>query len=464
MGCYILIEPNSETLGKSFDPLNARALIKKAELAWDVAWTAVEGTDVAKALKLATKPRVAFKTVIRLARGGIRYELGDRTQAALLSNVRISAEFEKGFGGASCKGQGATILLQCAPTYYNPEDPAAIHRFEDENTLDRGDVLSMTWCKPPHKRKPEQTMAVLRLEMRSHDLADRLITEGGQLDYAPVLFRKANQEPMRCLRCQRYGHKASKCVSGPDDVCSHCGGAHRIANCTNKEKKWCVSCQSSAHCSFDRECPTFRAECTKFNTRRPENSSRLFDPSRPYDPRSRPINYMHRPPPVVERTPEGARNTLFDAQQQESRAMNRRSSWGNREHTRKERGQGDPWDTADVRTAPRRPGLSGPNAIPIGLPRQTALARIPPPPPQPLDLPIHIHTSPPRTYSPSQPFPVTPARTAGIRSAPATPRRVPASYSNLGPDVASPDYTLVASVPFSRPSTPSSVSTVTVTQ
>ncbi|CCO33014.1 hypothetical protein RSOLAG1IB_09317 [Rhizoctonia solani AG-1 IB] len=468
-GRHILVEPNSDTIKKSLDALNARMLVTKAELAWDAAWSAIKDTSVPKALHLTGKPRVVFKAALRLARGGIRYELEDRTQAALLSDARISTEFEKGFGGASCKGQGATILLQCAPIHYNPDDPAATHRFEEENELNRGDVLSMSWCKPPHKRKPEQTMAVLKLEMRSHDLADRLITEGGQLDCASVLFRKANQEPLRCLRCQRYGHKAVKCVSGPNDVCSQCGEAHRIANCTNKGKKWCVPCQSDAHCSFDRECPTFRAECTKFNTRRPDNKNMLFGPGppRPYDPRHRPINYPLAYPPAQDFLAAVGRTPLFEARTKVFKDMGGRPAWAGRVDSRKERGQGDPWDTGNVRTAPRMPGRSGPNAIPIAPPRLTVPVPFPAPSPltpQVADAPSRAHTPPHGAYSPSRPIPTTPARTAGTHSAPATPRRARTSYADHVPVSASPVFTLVASVPFLRPSSPSSASTCTVTQ
>ncbi|KAJ1299695.1 hypothetical protein OPQ81_005385 [Rhizoctonia solani] len=221
-GCYILIEPTSNAIKESLASLNMCTLTTKAELAWNMSWDAIKDSKVATSLKLSKKPRVTFKSLLWLARGGIRYELGDHTQAALLSNTWIAAEFKKGFGGGSCKGQGATILLQCALTYYNPEDAGAIQRFEEENELNKGNMLLMTWCKLPHKCKLGQTMAILRLEMRSHDLADQLITKEGQLECSPVLFRKANQEPMWCLQCQKFGHKTTKCVNGPGDICSQC--------------------------------------------------------------------------------------------------------------------------------------------------------------------------------------------------------------------------------------------------
>ncbi|KDN41509.1 hypothetical protein RSAG8_07459, partial [Rhizoctonia solani AG-8 WAC10335] len=367
---------------------------KKAEFAWNSAWDKVKDTDTARNLKLTEKPRVAFKAVIRLARGGVRYELGDRTQAALLSDVRISAEFEKGFGGASCRGQGATILLQCTPVSYEPEDPAAIPRFEEENLLQRGDVLSMSWCKPAHKRKPEQTMAVLKLEMRSHDLADKLITEGGQLQYTPVLFRKASQEPMCCLRCQKYGHKAAKCPNGMDDVCSQCGGAHRIANCTDKDKKWCVPCQSDAHCSFDRDCPSFKAEREKFNARRPENKSLLFGAPHVYDPRNCLLNLPPRP--MSELWPDGGYTTLAAAQNRSYIDSYRPPRWQNQERHCKEAGPGESWDGPGLRTTPLSfAHVSGSNGVPLGVLRTHALSN-----------PLHaIVCSPSPTYSCQWPTP-----------------------------------------------------------
>ncbi|CUA67582.1 putative RNA-directed DNA polymerase from transposon BS [Rhizoctonia solani] len=406
-GCFILVEPSP---ARSLDKLSPRALVQKAEFAWNAAWDMIKDTDAARKLNLTEKPRMAFKAAIRLAKGGVRYELGDRTQAALLSDARIAAEFEKGFGGASCRGQGATILLQCAPVDYDPEDPAAIVRFEEENLLQRGDVLSMTWCKPVHKRKPDQTVAVLRLEMRLHDLADRLITEGGQLQYTPVLFRKASQEPMRCLRCQKYGHKAVKCPSGADDVLNKNGLLPGVLASTHArsrnsrrlhklhikisigladqramwsswsswslrefwERAWVLaSAPGSKPFLLNKDkkwdCPSFKAEREKFNARRPENKSLLFGGPRAYDPRHRPLNLPPRP--LSEMWPEGGYTTLALAQNQSYINAYRPPRWQSRERHRKETGRGEDWDGPDVRTAPRVfTSATGPNAVPIGTP------------------------------------------------------------------------------------------------
>ncbi|KAJ1300442.1 hypothetical protein OPQ81_005260 [Rhizoctonia solani] len=63
-GCYILVKPESDGLKTTFDGLNVHTLTKKAELAWDAAWTLIKDTDIAKTMKLTNKPRVTFKAAL----------------------------------------------------------------------------------------------------------------------------------------------------------------------------------------------------------------------------------------------------------------------------------------------------------------------------------------------------------------------------------------------------------------
>lgn len=374
-GCYILVEPNPGPLRSSLDGLNARELVQKADLAWDAAWKALSETTFVKEAGKGDRPRLTFKTAIRLARGGIRYQMDDRTQAAYLSDARVAHAFEKGFGDISCKGQGAPVLLQCAPVTWTPDDPTALRSFERENQLNPGDVISASWVKKVANRSPNQQKAMVRLELRSQELADRLITEGGQLDYAPVLFRKIKQEPTRCLKCQLYGHKAIKC-KGLGDICSQCGGAHRSIACDNREKKYCVPCKSDAHCSYERTCPTFRTECERFDQRKPENKSRFFNTTREgetHNPARRPI--FHPPSATLA---EALPPALTGLPSQPLRAQdlhsyfqrNPRKPWD--APARKPRHVSEPWDNELVITAPLRP-VTPPNPTPasLGPPRIT---------------------------------------------------------------------------------------------
>ena len=58
--------------------------------------------------------------------------------------------------------------------------------------------------------------------------------------------------PLRCFRCQRFGHSSQVCRSV--QRCSTCGGNHSYENCTEDIK--CVNCGGS-HSAASKECPKF---------------------------------------------------------------------------------------------------------------------------------------------------------------------------------------------------------------
>ena len=76
-------------------------------------------------------------------------------------------------------------------------------------------------------------------------------------------------DPLRCYRCQRYGHKATWCNG--KERCSVCSGPHPVKNCPHtvdkdggKETK-CANCQGSHSTSY-RGCPRYKEakEVTRF--------------------------------------------------------------------------------------------------------------------------------------------------------------------------------------------------------
>lgn len=415
-GCSILVEPTTGLLFDAPKPLTAREWVTKADLAWATAYPALVRSGYAREIGIEVQPRIVFRTAVRLPRGGIRFEMGDRSQAALLSNARVAKAFEQGFGDVSCRGQGATVLLQCAPIDWCPEEPEAVRALERDNQLSVGDIMTATWVKPPNKRGPNQLKVVVRLELRSQELADRLITEGGRLDCSEVVFRKPRQEPTRCLKCQRYGHKAVKCKKSVDS-CSQCGGNHRSAACDMRDLKYCVSCDSDTHCSYERSCPVFRAECERFNQRRPENRSRFYNTAKDADSHSMPSRPIHHP----------ASATLADAMpltgiRRPAPApppfLNTRTSWNQRdkEPTRKERDPSAEWDQPGLITTPRAVPLANqlsPAVVPgqsvVGTPVATPTSSPPqsrPSTPVANDALVHPTVESAR-YSPSVPGPST---------------------------------------------------------
>ena len=83
------------------------------------------------------------------------------------------------------------------------------------------------------------------------------------------------QEPIQCLKCRGWEHKAQDCAA-QTDICSTCGGNHHTGDCTIKDKLYCASCKTEEHTSWDRKCPEFRKHCKDYDRKFPENNFIYF--------------------------------------------------------------------------------------------------------------------------------------------------------------------------------------------
>ncbi|GBO20396.1 hypothetical protein AVEN_146339-1 [Araneus ventricosus] len=82
--------------------------------------------------------------------------------------------------------------------------------------------------------------------------------------YVRCSVRPYIPNPLRCFKCQRFGHSKTNCRGTL--TCSRCAAAgHESTGCTAVEK--CVNCQGK-HTSFSRSCPKWKLEkevvATKF--------------------------------------------------------------------------------------------------------------------------------------------------------------------------------------------------------
>ncbi|KDN47287.1 hypothetical protein RSAG8_03766, partial [Rhizoctonia solani AG-8 WAC10335] len=236
-GSRILVEPKDGPLRDSTSDLSTRALMQKAQLAWDAAYEALSKDNPTTDPGGPHRPRTVFKTTTRLPRGGIEYKLETRTQATYL-------------------GEGAMVLLRCAPITLQPDNPAFISSFKCDNelSLDQGHLTAWTTL---------------------HEVADKLIAYGGVLDYERIIIEKAQREPTCCHRCQRFGHKAATCKA-ETNICSRHGRPHLSTEC-DKDTFDCVKCGSDQHASHKRSCPTYQAKLRRFNKSIPENRLLFFD-------------------------------------------------------------------------------------------------------------------------------------------------------------------------------------------
>ncbi|KAF8593489.1 hypothetical protein BDV93DRAFT_424304, partial [Ceratobasidium sp. AG-I] len=115
------------------------------------------------------------RSITRLPKGGLLYEMANREQASILSDSRFAVEFERKFGAVTCKGQHPFLLFERVPTTFKPSDVASIRALEAENQLNPGEILAAHWIKPETRRTSGQEFAHLMVELRSEDVADELI-------------------------------------------------------------------------------------------------------------------------------------------------------------------------------------------------------------------------------------------------------------------------------------------------
>ena len=54
--------------------------------------------------------------------------------------------------------------------------------------------------------------------------------------------------PLRCYKCQRYGHIATACRG--KQRCSNCGGEHRFEECEEREQLKCCNCGGQHRVTF----------------------------------------------------------------------------------------------------------------------------------------------------------------------------------------------------------------------
>ena len=78
--------------------------------------------------------------------------------------------------------------------------------------------------------------------------------------YVKVRVRPYIPAPMRCFRCQRFGHTKTNCRGKV--VCGRCGEQDHEADSCSAEVLHCANCgtDQTPHSAFDRRCPVYEKE------------------------------------------------------------------------------------------------------------------------------------------------------------------------------------------------------------
>ena len=157
---------------------------------------------------------------------------------------------------------------------FDPSNGTHLRNIERENDLEEGSIVSAAWCKRPEKRSPNQSTATLKVACRNPETANKLLTGRIRVEDHLVNVRKDLRIPIRCVKCQEYGHTQDACLGV--EKCSNCASeSHGSNNCNSAPK--CVSCgEGSSHPSSSLTCPTFTRKSEALDERFPENSMPYF--------------------------------------------------------------------------------------------------------------------------------------------------------------------------------------------
>ncbi|TFK97209.1 hypothetical protein BDV98DRAFT_471256, partial [Pterulicium gracile] len=155
-----------------------------------------------------------------------------------------------------------TLLVKFAPTHYRVTDDSAFTDHSEAeliNSIPTGSILKTQWVKRPERRSPHQQSAHLLVTFIDADAANVILQRGSMVICSKSCpAEKDLSEPLRCLRCQKYGHMPKTCQRQHGvSTCGRCGEGHDIKECENPDKRCCVSCASDEHSSNDRACPSF---------------------------------------------------------------------------------------------------------------------------------------------------------------------------------------------------------------
>jgi len=85
------------------------------------------------------------------------------------------------------------------------------------------------------------------------------IPEEVRVGYFQFKVKQYIPKPLRCFKCNRYGHVANYCKG--KERCSNCGGDHSWKNCDSPNKR-CPNCKGN-YSAANTACPPYERELVK---------------------------------------------------------------------------------------------------------------------------------------------------------------------------------------------------------
>ena len=171
------------------------------------------------------------RAAVLLRSGGLLLELDSAVAAEWMCNDANRASVLANIGsGASIKNRSYQVIVQFIPVQFDPNNDEMHRQFEEANDLQPNSVLKMEWIKPIKDRRESQWVAMARFYLKDAKSANIILSKGAYVFGRKVVPKKPSREPIRCLKCQLFGHERQHCVS-TEPRCARCAMNHETEDC-----------------------------------------------------------------------------------------------------------------------------------------------------------------------------------------------------------------------------------------
>lgn len=171
------------------------------------------------------------RTVTKLGNGGILVELTHKKAANWLRTEDGKTALISKLGvDIIVRNRSFPIVVPFVSIDTDLDDPKLLREIEETNDLSLNSISKARWIKNPERRDAKQEVASIILSLVNPEPANHLILHGVQIRQKRVAPWKDAKDPIRCMKCQHYGHVAKDCHA-THDTCVNCAGQHRTNEC-----------------------------------------------------------------------------------------------------------------------------------------------------------------------------------------------------------------------------------------
>ena len=225
-------ENNSKSLGKSIAEVVTKANDSLGKI-----------TDTEKSAK------VQVESALQTQKGALVLTLHSKEVANWVRQPMNEIAFIDDFSkGSHIRERLFNLVMPRVPIVFEPDNSIRLREIEEVNGLREHTIHKARWIKLIGRRRVGQMHTFAILSISSADFANLLIRDGAIICNTRIRPTKQKFEPIQCMKCRRWGHFIGECPAD-ENICSTCRGKHHTSSCQNKNKIWCVICESSDHAS-----------------------------------------------------------------------------------------------------------------------------------------------------------------------------------------------------------------------